>query len=150
MTLDDETVPINKRAALWVFDQLLREGVVVYTPLMNVEGVDGVVRCEDGTYRDLLIRGSAGEHHPLWFQVMRLTPRRNLFVIGVSWQVTPVQCWIFPSEEFARYAGLRGSAHDLDLEAAGPDGKPLKSTLARYRNAWRLVTDGAYRPLGGR
>jgi len=149
VTLDDETIPTHKRAALWVFDQLLREGAIVYTPLLNVEGVDGVIRCEDGTYRDLLIRASAGEHSPLWFQVNRLKPRDNLYVLCFAWAVTPAQVWIFPSADFARYAGQKGSSTDLDLEADAPEGAgKLKQTLSRYRNAWRLITDGAIKPYG--
>ncbi len=98
VSMDDETIPTHKRAALWVFDQLLREGVIVYTPLLNIEGVDAVVRCQDGHFRDLVIRASENEHYPNWFAVSRLQPRDNLLVVCVSWQVTPVQCWIFPSD----------------------------------------------------
>ncbi len=146
--MEDESVPTHKRAALWVFDQLLRQGVIVYTPLLNVEGVDAVIRCEDGRFRDLHIRASAGEHDPLWFQVSRMTPRDNLFIVCVAWALTPIQCWIIPSPEFARYAALKGSVNDLDLESAlEPGGNKLKTTLALYRNAWRLLTDGAYKPF---
>jgi hypothetical protein len=148
MTMEDESIPTHKRAALWVFDQLLREGIIAYTPLMNVEGVDAVVRREDGTFRDLLIRASASEHHPLWFQVRQLKPRDNLYVLCVAWALSPVQCWIFPSPDFARYAASHGSATDINLEAEDAGGRKLKQTLSRYRNAWRLVTDGALKPYG--
>jgi hypothetical protein len=148
MTLDDESIPTHKRAALWVFDQLLREGVIAYTPLMNVEGVDAVIRCQDGTYRDLLIRASASEHDPLWFQVRQLKPRPNFYILCVAWALTPAQVWVLPSEDFAREASARGSATDLNLEVEGPDGQKLKQKLSRYRNAWRLITDGALKPYG--
>lgn len=148
MTMDDESIPANKRAALWVFDQLLREGVIAYTPLMNVEGVDAVVRCEDGTYRDLLIRASPNEHHPLWFQVRQLNPRPNLFVLCVAWSLSPIQIWVLPSEDFVREAAAHGSSTDLNLEMDTADGQKLKQKLAKYRNAWRLLTDGATRPFG--
>jgi hypothetical protein len=147
VSMDDETIPTHKRAALWVFDQLLREGVIVYTPLLNIEGVDAVVRCQDGHFRDLVIRASENEHYPNWFAVSRLQPRDNLLVVCVSWQVTPVQCWIFPSEDFIRNAAKKGSANELDLEAdAAEGGGKLKQTLSIYRNAWRLITDGAFKP----
>jgi hypothetical protein len=147
VSMDDETIPTHKRAALWVFDQLLREGVIVYTSLLNIEGVDAVVRCQDGHFRDLVIRASENEHYPNWFAVSRLQPRDNLLVVCVSWQVTPVQCWIFPSDDFIRNAAKKGSANELDLEADAPEGGgKLKQTLSMYRNAWRLVTDGAFKP----
>ena len=146
VSMDDESIPLHKRAGLWVFDQLLREGIIVYTPLLNIEGVDAVVRCEDGRFRDLVIRASENEHFPNWFSVNRLTPRDNLYVVCVSWQVTPVQCWIFPSQDFVRNAASKGSANELDLEAEADDGVRLRQKLSMFRNAWRLITDGAYRP----
>ncbi len=149
MTTEDESVPTHKRAALWVFDQLLRDGVIAYTPLLNIEGVDAVIRCADGSYRDLHIRASAGEHDPLWFQVSRISPRPNLYVVCVAWALSPVQTWIIPSPEFAKNAVQRPGGYDLTLESEGPDGSKLKQTLSRYRNAWRLLTDGAIKPYGG-
>lgn len=149
VSMDDESIPTHKRAALWVFDQLLREGVIAYTPLLNIEGVDAVVRCEDGRFRDLVIRASGNEHYPLWFSVNRIQARDNLFVMCVAWQVTPVQCWIFPSAEFVRNAATKGRANELDLESEAGAGGKLKQTLSMYRNAWRLITDGAYKPYAG-
>ncbi len=146
MTYEDESIPTHKRAALWVFDRLMQDGVNVYTPLLNLEGVDAVIRCEDGTYRDLHIRASAGESSPLWFQVSRLRPREKLYLACVSWVGEPVDCWILPSEEYARHATVRGSSHDLDLESEAPGGGKLKDVLGRYRNAWDLLTSGAVRP----
>jgi hypothetical protein len=145
--MDDESIPTHKRAALWVFDQLLREGVIAYQPLLNIEGVDAVIRGQDGRYKDLMIRASANEHYPTWFSVNKMEPRDNLYVLCVSWQVTPVQVWVFPSAEFSRYAAEKGRSNELDLEADDPEGGgKLKQKLSMYRNAWRLITDGAFKP----
>jgi hypothetical protein len=138
-----EQLALAKRAALWVFDQLLREGVVAYTPILEAEGVDAVVRCQDGRYRDLLILAAADEHRPTWFVAAGLAPRDNLYVVCVAWAVTPVQCWLLPSAEFTRHAEAGG----LDLEVPAADGRKLKVMLSPYRNAWRLVTDGTLRPF---
>ncbi len=146
LSMANESLPANKRAALWVFDQLLKEGVIVYTPLLNIEGVDGVVRCEDGRFRDLIIRASGNEHFPLWFSVSHLEPRDHLYVLCIAWQVTPVQAWIFPSADYKRHAAEKGSADELDLEGEAPEGGKFKQTLSMYRNAWRLITDGAFKP----
>jgi hypothetical protein len=147
--MDDETIPTHKRAELWVFDQLLREGVIVYTPILNIEGVDAVVRCQDGRFKDLVIRVSENEHFPLWFSVNHVTARDNLYVVCVAWQVTPVQCWVFPAAEFLKYGAQKGTANELDLEAVAPEGGGrLKQTLAAYRDAWPQITGTAYKPYG--
>ena len=144
--MEDESVPTHKRAALWIFDQLLRQGIIAYTPLLNVEGVDAVIRCEDGRYRDLHIRASAGEHDPLWFQVRNIEPRDNLYIVCVAWALSPIQCWIIPSGELVRYGHRKGSVIDLNLEAAAEGEQKLKAVMSVYRNAWRFLTDGALKP----
>jgi hypothetical protein len=139
---------LHRRALLGVLEQLLREGIVAYTPVASGEGVDAAVRLEDGAYRDLVVRASPDEHRPLWFQVEDLTPRDNLVVLCYAWQVSPPQLWVFPSRDYARYAESAGAVLTLDLEAIAPDGSGrLKQTLSRYRNAWRLVTGGALKPF---
>ncbi len=60
-----------------------------------------------------------------------------------------MQTWIIPSPEFAKNAVQRPGGYDLNLESEGPEGSKLKQSLSRYRNAWRLLTDGAIKPYGG-
>ena len=144
MSAEPETRAAHRRACLWVFDHLLQEGVVPYTPLAELEGVDAAIRCANGAFRDLVILAPTDEHSPLRFQIERLVPRDNLFVVCVALGVTPLQCWIFPSREFDRQAAERGGVRELDLDAPAPDGRGrLKQTLSLHRNAWRLLIDGA-------
>ena len=137
---------LHQRVKLWLFEQLLRDGIVPYTPVSRGDGVDAAVRCEDGTYRDLIVCPSHDEHFPLAFRAAGFEPRPRLLVACVAWAVEPVQVWVFPSQDFARYGVAGNDVVTLDLESPAPEGGgKLKQTLSRYRNAWRLVTENAVR-----
>jgi hypothetical protein len=142
--MSPEASLLQKRVSLWLFEQLLREGIVPYAPIAPGEGVDATIRCADGTFRDLIVRPSHDEHFPVAFQAIGLAPRPRLLVVCVAWALSPVQCWVIPSQDFARHGVLGENVTTLDLEAASPDGAgKLKQTLSRYRNAWRLLTEDA-------
>lgn len=145
---DIRDAAFSARARLLAFEQLVRQGVNVYVPLAD-EGVDGVVRREDGRYLDLIVRPSATEHDPTWFVALPFEPRDNLFVVCVGWALTPLQAWIIPSAEFHRRAErLVDGRLSLNLEAVDPaTGQKHKAVLGYFRNAWRLITEGAVKSL---
>jgi hypothetical protein len=141
-----EAALLHQRATFWLFQELLREGIVPMVPASPGSGVDATLRGTDGTYRDLLVRPSSDEHFPLAFHVDGLEPGPRLLVVCVAWALTPVQAWIIPSVDFAREATTTVDISRLDLESIAADGSgKLKQGLSRYRNAWRLLTEVAVR-----
>jgi hypothetical protein len=137
------------RARLLAFEQLLRQGINVYQPLAAGDGIDAVVRREDGRYIDLIARGSASEHEPLRFDAPAFESREGLFVLCVAWALSPLQVWVIPSREFVARAEHRPDGWlTLDLDRVDPaDGRKHKVALGHCRNGWRLVTDGAVKSL---
>ena len=116
---------VTKQAAveigeLYVFGELLKRGATPYVPLVD-EGVDAVVRTKTGRLVEVQIKsaGSAGAKDPRWFQISRITPKKNFFIIGVEFSdKEPVNAWIFPSSVFDKYASIppKGSPRDLGLD----------------------------------
>jgi hypothetical protein len=137
------------RARLLAFEYLLRHGVNVYAPVVVSEGIDGLVRCEDGRYLELIVRPSVSEHTPLRFGARAMEPRETQFVVCVAWPLSPVQFWVIPSAEFDHQAERYPDGQlELDLEAVDPvTGQKRKVALSQFRNAWRLVVDRAVKSL---
>src|SRR5713101_702170 len=106
MTESPEAALLHTRVTLWLFEQLLREGIVPHTPIASGDGVDATIRCADGTYRDLVVCPSHDEHFPLAFQATVLAPRPRLLVVCVAWALSPVQYWVFPAQDFVRHGAL--------------------------------------------
>jgi hypothetical protein len=137
------------RAKLLAFDQLLRQGVNVYQPLVAADGVDGVIRQQDGRFVDLVVRPSMSEHEPLRFASPSLEPRDGRFVLCVAWALSPLQVWVIPSREFvARAERLPDGWLSLDLDSADTtSGQKHKIGLGHCRNGWRFITEGAVKSL---
>lgn len=146
---DIQDIVFSSRARLLAFEQLLRLGVNVYVPVTPGEGIDALVRGEDGRYLDLIVRPAATEHDPTWFIVPPFEPRQNLVIVCVGWALTPLQAWIIPSAEFYRLAErLEDGRLSLNLETTDPaTGRKRKVVLSQYRNAWRLIAGGAVKSL---
>ncbi len=136
----------GKVAELYVFNELLKRGAAVYLPLVD-EGVDAVVRTSGGHTIDLQIKssGGAGGKHPGWFQISKVDPRADFFIISVeSQEGEPGNVWVFPSTVFDKYASLppKGSPRDLDLDSGiRKYGMPLRDLLCGFRNRWELLLD---------
>ena len=138
------TQAAGKVAELYVFNELLKRGAAVYLPLVD-EGVDAVVRTPTGHTIDLQIKssGGAGGKYPGWFQISRVEPRPDFFIISVeSQEGEPGNVWVFPSTIFDKYASLppKGSPRDLDLDSGiRKYGMPLRDLLCGFRNRWELL-----------
>src|SRR5438132_5550957 len=112
---------LHSRTTLWLFEQLLRDGIVPFTPVSPGDVLDASIRCADGTYRDLIVCPSFDEHFPLAFRASGLEPRPRLHIVCIAWAVEPVQVWIFPSQDFSRYGVVGDGFVTLDLEALAPE-----------------------------
>lgn len=136
----------GKIGELYVFNELLKRGAAVYVPLVD-EGVDALVQTSAGGVVELQIKvaGGAGGKDPGWFQVPKVGPRENWFVIAVEApEQKPGNVWVFPSSVFDKYAGRppKGSPRDLNLDSGVKKyGMPLRDILCGFRNRWELIVD---------
>src|SRR5579863_6852168 len=108
----------GKRGELHVFGQLLERGIVPYVPLVDLEGIDCLVRKQDGTYIELQVKTLNTPSTPMWWQVTKVPQRANYYYALVSiplgWDT-----WIMSASDFLLHAsgptGPRQNIYDLDL-----------------------------------
>ena len=136
----------GKIAELWVFNELLKRGCSIYTPLVDEE-VDAVVRTASGHAIDIQVKssGGAGGKDPGWFQIGKVPLEPDFFVIGVEVKERePERAWVFPSMVFDAYATKppKGSPRDLNLDGgARKHGLILRDLLCGFRNRWELISN---------
>jgi hypothetical protein len=76
MTKYTDRLRLGKRGELFVFAQLLQRGVVPYTPLLDIEAVDCVIRKPQGGYFEVHVKTINSPATPLWWVTpMVLTAR---------------------------------------------------------------------------
>ena len=137
----------GKRAELFVLAELLKRGVVPYLPMVDVEGIDAIVRTSQGSLLTIQIKsaGVAGGQYPGWFQIGKVTPQDNFFIVCVEAPQRKLgDVWILPSRVFDAYAATppKGSPRDLNLDSGKRKfGQPLREVLCGFRNRWELLTD---------
>ena len=129
---------------LYVFSELLKQGLEVYKPLVD-EGLDALVRLPSGQVIELQIKsaGGAGGKDPRWFQMPAFTPRPRFLVVCVEFLDSEVaNVWVFPSMVFHAYASGSGSKmRDLNLDSGKRKyGEPLTDRLCGFRNRWELIS----------
>lgn len=139
----------GKRAEFAVLGELLRRGVVPYVPVVDIKGIDAIVRRNDGTLLEIQVKATYSEVMQGSFNVYDLVPRDNLFIIGViAEEDVPdkYEYWIFPSKVFYRQAQRIPSKQGyttfrLDLSyGKRAKGDCLKNILREYEGNWGLLT----------
>lgn len=126
----------GKKAELAVFGELLERGVIPYVPLVDTEGIDAIIRKKDGKLVEIQVKGTFSDDMKGSFNVPDMTPRPNLFIVGViplSGNSNLYEYWIFPSGVFQSYA----TNFRLDIYSGKRKwGDTLESKLISYRNNW--------------
>ena len=137
----------GKRAELYVFGELAKRGLLPYVPVVDVEGIDAIVRPDGGEWLELQIKALrvSGGKAPGWVQVDALKPEDGFFIIFVEAPQAEISdVWILPSRVFDAYASRppKGRPRDLDLDSGKRKfGQPLREILCGFRNRWELLTD---------
>jgi|SRR5581483_6188497 len=112
------TAGFGKRIEFWLIGQMLKEGLDVYVPLVDDNGIDAVVRRTDGSFVEIQIKARSKDVAPgdaALFSAIPHEIRMNYFFLFYSERLHTM--WLMTSEEFVREsvqnkngknAGLRG------------------------------------------
>ena len=77
----------GKRMEYWIIGEMLRQGLDVYTPLVDDKGIDAIVRRPDGTYVEVQIKARSKD----------IIPAHAALFAGVKCEVKPNYWFIFHS-----------------------------------------------------
>jgi len=140
------SVEKGKLGELHVFEKIIENGAMPFTPIADIHGIDAVIRKKDGTYVDIQIKTSLAEWSAGWWDLWELVPRDNLFFVGVMMNKEPPEVWIFPSKVYEQYATKirsKGSTlYRLGLDSGKRKyGQELQDKLREYCGAWHLLTE---------
>ena len=141
----------GKIGELYVFTELLQRGATVFSPVVDIRGIDAVVRKKDGTFLAIQVKAHSTEYMAEWFDVYGLDDHDpgTFVVVGINMrQYPPSEVWIVPADVFIEY-GTKSRLADgsnqyrLDLDARSRrHGNQLRRELLKgdYLNAWHILT----------
>ena len=73
----------GKMAELAVFGELLKRGVIPYVPLVDIKGIDAIIRKDDGRLLEIQVKSTYSKEMQGSFNVDDLVAKPNFFIIGV-------------------------------------------------------------------
>lgn len=91
----------GKRMEYYIIGLMLKEGIDCYVPLVDDDGIDVVVRKNDGSFIEVQIKARSAdviEGDAALFAALTHAPRPNYFFIFYSQRLEKI--WIMSSEEF--------------------------------------------------
>ena len=110
----------GKRAEFLVLGELLRRGADLYLPVVDT-GIDAISRLKTGTYLEIQVKSTEAKNQAGYFNVSKLEPKPNLFIVCVDMSERKVEqwnkpeVWILASTAFVKYAIKAGEGYRLPL-----------------------------------
>jgi hypothetical protein len=140
----------GKRIEFWVIGLLLKDGFDVYVPLVDDDGIDAILRGDQGRKLDIQIKarsssvkfGSSalftlGQSHPLM--------RQDFFFIFYSERLT--EMWVMSSADFLGHCVTTKSGKNTGNRSIWMNGKSKKRNQ-EYPNPrfdpWRVTRAGGF------
>jgi len=114
----------GKRIEYWVAGLMLKEGIDVYMPLIDDNGIDAIVRREDGTFVEVQIKARSKDvimGNAALFAALTHEPRENYFFVFYSERLETF--WIMSSEEFIQESVQNKSGKNMGKRSICFNGK---------------------------
>lgn len=118
----------GKRMEFSILAEMLAEGLDIYTPLVDDNGIDAVIRKEDGSFIEIQIKARSGNEK--LFAAIKHEKRPNYWFIfrteGKKDSSGRPHTWVFSSEDFVANAsvnkkGKNEGKYSLSLSAVNHD-----------------------------
>lgn len=136
--VEKETQRTGKEGELRVIGELLKRGFDIYVPLIDIRGIDCIIKTEVG-YKEIQIK-TRERAKTLLFDVKEFSPTDNFFVIcyNIKEQET---FWVIPSKIFKKDSHLLKKYGRLRLILGNEDSK-MRRKLHIYRNNFFQLKEG--------
>ena len=123
-----DTASFGKRIEYSIIGEMLKEGLDVYTPMVDDMGIDAVVRKSDGTFLEVQIKARSEEvkfgDAGLFSVNKHLHPRNNYYFVFYSQRMNVK--WIMSSEEFVENSRLIENGKNIGSRQIWFSGKNTK------------------------
>jgi len=141
--MEKATQVTGKEGELKVIGELLKRGFDVYLPLIDIGGIDCIIKTHAG-YKEIQIKTREQFATKLLFDVKDFQPRDNFFIICYNIN-EPETFWVFPSKVFKENAYFLKKYGKLRLILGDEDSR-MRRKLHHYRNNFFQLKGGTNEP----
>ena len=132
------TQTTGKKGELRVIGELLKRGFQVYTPLVDIGGIDCIIQTDKG-YKEIQIK-TREFAKSLLFDVKNFKPQDSFFIICYNIK-EPDIFWVLPSAIFKKHALFLKKYNRLRLILRDEDSS-MRRKLHYYRNNFFQLKEG--------
>ena len=114
----------GKRIEFWIIGQMLKQGLDVYVPLVDDNGIDAVVRRTDGSFVEVQIKARSrdvAEGDCALFAAIPHESRQNYWFVFYSERLDIT--WIMTSAEFIEHANQNKNGKNIGKRSIWFNGK---------------------------
>lgn len=129
---------IGKEGELRVIGELLKRDFDIYLPLVDILGIDCIIRTEVG-YKEIQVK-TREFGNTLLFDVKEFKPKNNFYII-CYYIKEPETYWVFPSKIYIQHAYHLKKFKKYRL-LLGPEDSSLRKKLHVYRNNFFQLKEG--------
>jgi len=133
------TQTTGKQGELRVIGELLKQGFDIYLPLVDIGGIDCIIRTEVG-YKEIQIKTREKISTSLLFDVKKFEPRNNFFIV-CHYINEPDIYWVLPSKVFKENARNMRTVNRLRI-ILGSENSEMRRKLHIYRNNFFQLREG--------
>lgn len=123
----------GKRIEYWIAGLMLKEGIDVYMPLIDDNGIDAVVRREDGAFVEVQIKARSKDvvmGNAALFAALTHDQRENYYFVFYSERLETF--WIMSSEEFIEESVQNKSGKNVGKRSIWFNGKRKNKETGEY------------------
>jgi len=137
----------GKLAEFLVFGELIKHGVDLYLPVIDVKGIDAILRRKDGTYIEIQVKSTQEEDQAGYFNVYDLDqhPEDKFFIICVDMNEKKSKVkgmpniWVLSAKDFKEYM-ISGCRLPIYERSRKHGNEAREKLLQRNFEAWELLT----------
>ncbi|EPD6977559.1 MULTISPECIES: hypothetical protein [Vibrio] len=123
----------GKRMEYWITGLMLKEGIDVYMPLIDDNGIDAVIRKPDGTFIEIQIKARSKEvtmGDAALFAAITHDLRDNYYFVFYSERLE--QFWIMSSEDFIKESNQNKTGKNVGKRSIWLNGKRKNKETGEY------------------
>lgn len=123
----------GKRIEYWIVGLMLKEGIDVYIPLVDDNGIDAVIRKEDGTFIEVQIKATSNTvamGTAALFAAITHEYRKNYYFIFYSERLDTF--WIMSSDEFIKESRQNKTGKNIGKRSIWFNGKRKNQQTGEY------------------
>ncbi len=123
----------GKRIEFWTAGLMLKEGIDIYMPLIDDNGIDAVIRKEDGTFIEVQIKARSKNvimGNAALFAAITHEYRKNYYFVFYSERLETF--WIMSSEEFIKESRQNKTGKNIGKRSIWFNGKRKNKETGEY------------------